>query len=123
MRLESIESIRNNTQISLDALIAKDTKLSRQVDKLPTQEREFIEMKRQQKMKETMYLFLMQKLQEKELVNSPDEIAGRVVDKPYASYKHVFPKGSVILIIAFLLACMLSAVVIGVKIAVSKKKG
>ena len=123
MLLESIESIRNNTQISLDALIAKDTKLSRQVDQLPTQEREFIEMKRQQKMKETMYLFLMQKLQEKELVNSPDEIAGRVVDKPYASYKHVFPKGSVILIIAFLLACMLSAVVIGVKIAVSKKKG
>ena len=118
MLLESIESIRNNTQISLDALIAKDTKLSRQVDQLPTQEREFIEMKRQQRMKETMYLFLMQKLQEKELVNSPDEIAGRVVDKPYASYKHVFPKGSVILIIAFLLACMLSAVVIGVKIAV-----
>ncbi len=123
MLLESIQSIRNNTQISLDALVAKDSKLSRQVDQLPTQEREFIEMKRQQKMKETMYLFLMQKLQEKELVNSPDEIAGRIVDKPYASYKHVFPKGTVVLIIAFLIACMLSAAVIGVKIALSNKKG
>lgn len=122
MLLESIESIRNNVQISLDALITKDTKLSSQVDMLPTQEREFIEMKRQQRMKETMYLFLMQKLQEKELVNSPDEIAGRVVDKPYASYKHVFPKGTIILIIAFLLACMLSAIVIGIKMTFSNKK-
>lgn len=66
--IESVESVRQNIQISLDALYKKDIALSKQVDKLPTQEREFIEMKRQQRIKETMYLFLMQKIQEKELL-------------------------------------------------------
>ena len=79
-------------------------------------------MMRQQKIKETIFLFLMQKLQEKELTNSPDEKAGRVVDAAYSSYKHVFPKGSIVLIAAFLIACMLSLIVIGVKIFVFNKK-
>lgn len=122
MLLESVKSIRENIQISLDALYKKDNLLTGQVDKLPKQEREFIEMKRQQKIKETIYLFLMQKLQEKELVNSPDERAARIVDKAYASYKHVFPRASIILIIAFVLSVMLSLIVISLKIFAFNKK-
>ena len=122
MLIESVESVRHNIQISLDALYKKDTTLSKQVDKLPTQEREFIEMKRQQKIKESMYLFLMQKLQEKELINSPDEIAGRIIDKAYSSYKPIFPKKSIVLIIAFIITCVLSLVVISFKVFVSKKE-
>lgn len=122
MLIESVESVRHNIQISLDALYKKDTTLSKQVDKLPTQEREFIEMKRQQKIKESMYLFLMQKLQEKELINSPDEIAGRIIDKAYSSYKPIFPKKSIVLIIAFIITCVLSLVVISFKVFASKKE-
>lgn len=122
MLLESVKSVRNNVQIGLDALYKTDTKLAKEVDKLPQQEREYIEMKRQQKIKETIYLFLMQKIQEKELANSPDDVAGRIVDKAYSSYKHVYPKGSIILILAFIIACMLSLIVIGIKIFVSNKK-
>lgn len=121
MLIESVESVRHNIKISLDALYKKDTTLSKQVDKLPTQEREFIEMKRQQKIKETMYLFLMQKLQEKELINSPDELAGRIIDKAYSSYRPVFPKKLIVLIVAFIIACILSLVVISLKVFASKK--
>ena len=114
--IESVESARQNMQISLDALYKKENTLSKLVDKLPTQEREFIEIKRQQKIKETMYLFLMQKLQEKELINSPDELAGRIIDKAYASYKPVFPKGFTVLIVAIVIACILSLTVISFKV-------
>lgn len=114
--VESVDNIRKNIHISLDALTKKDAELSRQVSKLPMQEREYIEMLRQQKLKESIYLFLMQKLQEKELTNSPDELAGRIVDKAYSTYKPVFPKSSVVLAIAFLLACILSLIVISLKI-------
>ena len=119
--IESVVNIRKNIQIGLDALKAKDFKLSEQVDKLPSQEREYVEMLRQQKIKETIYLFLMQKVQEKELANSPDELAARIIDKAYASYKHIYPKGTIIISIAFILACILSLVVISFKIFAFKK--
>ena len=122
MLLETVKSVRNNVLIRLETLREKDTKLTNLLDKLPKQEREFIEMKRQQRIKESIYLFLMQKLQEQELANSPDEMAGRVVDKAYSSYKHVFPKGKIILIIAFAFACMLSLAIIGVKLFMFNKK-
>lgn len=120
MLIESVESVRNNIKISLDALYKKDTTLSKQVDKLPTQEREFIEMKRQQKIKEAMYLFLMQKLQEKELINSPNELAGRIIDKAYSSYKPIFPRKLIVLIISFIIACTLSLIIISFKVLAPK---
>ena len=123
MLLETIKNVaKNSLQITLDALYNKDNTLIQQIDKLPTQEREFIEMKRKQKIKESIYLFLIQKLQEKELINSPDEVAGRIVDEAYTSYKHVFPKTSIILIIAFILASMVSLVIISLKIFVFNKE-
>ena len=79
-------------------------------------------MKRQQRIKESIYLFLMQKLQEKELVNSPEDMAGRIIDKAYSSYKHVFPKGTIVLIIAFFIACTLSLIGILIKYIISKNK-
>lgn len=122
MLLESVKSVRNNLKISLEALYKKDNTLAKQVDNLPKQEREFIEMKRQQRIKESIYLFLMQKLQEKELINSPDEVAGRIIDSAYSSYKHVFPRGSIILAIAFVVASMLSLIIICLQIFVFNKK-
>ena len=121
MLFESIQSIRENIQINLNALKQKNSSLTKLIDKLPTQEREYIEMKRQQRIKETMYLFLMQKLQEKELVNSPDEFAGRTIDKAYASYKHTYPKSSIVLIVAFILACIISLTVISIKVFTFEK--
>lgn len=121
MLFESIISIRSNLNIALEAAYKKDAALSKKVDLLPTQEREFIEIKRQQKIKESIYLFLMQKLQENELANSPDEMAGRVIDAAYCSYKHVFPKASIVLIIAFISACMLSLIAISIKVAATNR--
>ena len=122
MLLESIKGTNSNIQIELDVLYRKDIQLAREIDKLPQQEREFIEMKRQQRIKESIYLFLMQKLQEKELVNSPEDMAGRIIDKAYSSYKHVFPKGTIVLIIAFFIACTLSLIGILIKYIISKNK-
>ena len=123
MLLETIKNVaKNNLQISLNALYNKDNTLIQQIDKLTTQEREFIEMKRKQKIKESIYLFLIQKLQEKELINSPDEVAGRIVDEAYTSYKHIFPKTSIVLIIAFILASMVSLFIISLKIFVFNKE-
>lgn len=122
MLLESAANIRKSITLNLETLYKKDSSLSKQLDKLPAQENEFIEMKRQQRIKESIYLFLMQKYQEKELANAPDEIAGRVIDSAYSSYQPIFPKKLIVLAIAFIIACILSLAVISLKVWVFNKK-
>lgn len=122
MLLETIDATRNSIKASLEELNKKNHAFNSQLGELPTQEREYIEMKRQQKLKETIYLFLMQKLQENTLVNSPDEQAGRVVDTAYCSAKPVYPKKLIVLAIAFVVACILSLLAIYLKVSVFTKK-
>ncbi len=120
MLIDAAGGAKNSAKAGLDMLYGKERSIDGQIDKLPKMEREYIEMKRQQKIKETIYLFLMQKLQEKELANSPDEVAARIVDKAYSSYRHVFPKLSVVLAIALLMAIILSVIAVGLKLTHNK---
>lgn len=122
MLMEAIDAARKSIRASLEEINKKNRTFSNQLSVLPTQEREYIEMKRQQKIKETIYLFLMQKLQEKELANSPEEQAGRVVDAAYCSAKPVYPKKLVVLAIAFAITCILSLIVISLKVFVFTKE-
>lgn len=116
MLAEALAATRSSLRASLDEFLKKNRSLDAQLDVLPTIERQYIEMKRQQKLKETMYLFLMQKLQENILVSSPDEQAARVIDAAYCSAKPVFPKKSVTLLVAMLVAFILSVGVITVRL-------
>ena len=121
MLLEAIDAARQSIRASLEEINKKNRVFSSQLSALPTQEREYIEMKRQQKIKETVYLFLMQKLQEKELVNSPDEQAGRVVDAAYSSAKPVYPRKVFVLAIALAATFILSLIIISFRVFVFTK--
>ncbi len=121
MLLEAIDAARQSIRASLEEINKKNRVFSNQLSALPTQEREYIEMKRQQKIKETVYLFLMQKLQEKELVNSPDEQAGRVVDAAYSSAKPVYPRKVFVLAIALAATFILSLIIISFRVFVFTK--
>ena len=120
--IEAIQAYRNGIKITLVELEKKNILFTDLIAKLPTQEREYIEIKRQQGIKELIFLFLMQKLQERELENSPDELAGRVVDEAYVSFKAVYPKKIIVLAVAFIVACILSLVAINIKIYISGNK-
>ena len=124
------EKLAENTRVVCFGSLAQRNSVSRNtinrfIDKMPSDDfcyKIFDINLRQQKLKEAIYLFLLQKLQEKELINSPDEVAGRVIDTAYSSYKHIFPRTSIILAIAFVIACMLSLIAISLKIFVFNKK-
>ena len=112
MLFDAITASRKSIQASLDEVQLKNKRIHLELLNLPTKEREYIELKRQQKIKESIYLFLMQKLQEKELSNAPDECAARIIDTAYFSSKPVFPKKSIVLVVALIIACVISFSVI-----------
>lgn len=64
MLLEAIDAARQSIRASLKEINKKNQVFSSQLSALPTQEREYIEMKRQQKIK-SVYLFLMQNCRRK----------------------------------------------------------
>ena len=121
MLMEAIDAARQGSRASLKEINKKNQTFSNQLSALPTQEREYIEMKRQQKIKETVYLFLMQKLQEKELVNSPDEQAGRVIDAAYCSALPIYPRKLIVLAIALVATFIISFIIISLRVFVFSK--
>ena len=56
---------------------------------MPTQEREFINIKRQQLIKEELYLFLLQKKEENAITLAVATPKGQIVDKAYNINKPV----------------------------------
>ena len=119
--IETINSAIKGLEITINEVNRKDLSLNSQLKKLPAQEKEFIEMKRAQKVKETLYLFLLQKIQEKEISNAPDEMASRIVDHAYCSFKPVFPKKIIVFAVAFLASIILSIIIISIRLFFIKK--
>ncbi|MDE5930391.1 MAG: hypothetical protein K2H03_07930, partial [Muribaculaceae bacterium] len=60
----SIRKAYDNAMVPVRELRAEMAKTSGQLGKVPTQEREFINMKRQQEVKQALYLFLLQRREE-----------------------------------------------------------
>ncbi len=63
----SIAASRKGLQISIRELENQNAVLTSQLKKIPQQEREFLEIKRQQEIKATLYMFLLQKREEASL--------------------------------------------------------
>ncbi len=119
--VETINTAIKTLKITISEIDKKNTSLNSQLSELPAKEKEYIELKRLQKVKESLYLFLLQKLEEKEIANSPDEMASHTIDQAYASLKPVYPKKIIVLSIAFISSIILFIIVISIRIFVIKK--
>lgn len=75
----------------------------------PNQAKYLLSVERQQKVKEQLYLFLLQKREENELTQTFTADNTRVITPPYGSTRPVAPKKSMIVGIAFLLGLILPA--------------
>lgn len=68
----------------------------------PTQAKNLLSVERQQKVKESLYLFLLQKREENELTQAFTPYNTSIVEEPHGSWAPTFPKKNKILLIAFL---------------------
>ncbi|PWK22397.1 capsular exopolysaccharide synthesis family protein [Arcicella aurantiaca] len=69
---------------------------------IPKKEREFVSIKRQQGIKESLYLLLLQKREETALSYASTVTDSRVIDSPYSSPGPIKPNKRLVLIIALL---------------------
>lgn len=98
--IENISSSLNNTK---NSLVGNNSQFQGSIKKIPGQERQLISIKRQQTIKETLYLYLLQKKEEAALSYASAVADSRLVDPAYSSNKPIKPKKPLIFFAALIL--------------------
>jgi capsular exopolysaccharide synthesis family protein len=106
-----ISTSRKGLQITGADLQAQNNLMQQKIRELPRQEREFIEIKRQQQVKESLYLFLLQKREEAALNMAVSVPKGRVLDTPDDAVK-VAPKSQLIILVFLFAGLVIPALII-----------
>ena len=110
----SIANSRKGMEISKRELDQQNSLAVSKIRDLPRQEREFIEIKRQQQVKESLYLFLLQKREEASLTMAVTVPKGRVLTSPDDAIQ-VAPRSSLLYAVFFLLGLILPLIVIFIR--------
>jgi tyrosine-protein kinase Etk/Wzc len=106
---ESLKNLRSALQLELKKLKNQEGIYQSKIASIPQYEREYRDILRQQQIKETLYLFLLQKREENEITLAASVSNMKVVDQAYSDGEPVSPKKKIIYLGALLMGLILPA--------------
>ena len=119
--IATISSVRESLRIRQRNLQAQDSKFNRQIQNAPEQEREYVRIVRDQKIKEQLYLFLYEKREENALMLAATTIPAKILDVPQRDVLSRSPKLKNLLVICFLLGLLFPAALLYVYVFFNDK--
>ncbi|MFK7833411.1 MAG: GumC family protein [Winogradskyella sp.] len=102
----SINSIKETSQLTLNNLNRENARIRGQLYQAPTKARQFTDIKRQQGIKESLYLYLLQKKEESAISLGMYSPIAKIVDNAHSSYKPVAPNVVITYMAALILGLM-----------------
>lgn len=120
---EQIDLLRKNVETSIRntrkdiGLRKKDwagleNEMQSRISEMPRQEREYLEIERQRKVKSDLYVFLLTKMEETQLTLASTTPKAKIIDGAYNIWKPVAPRKIIILGMALLMALMIPVLII-----------
>ena len=110
--LASLESNIATLDIQLKNLRREQAKTDARISSVPLQEQEYLSIARQQRIKEELYLYLLNKREENAISLAITENTARIVDSAFGPMRPVAPRKSFILLIALILGCAVPFVIL-----------
>src|SRR5690625_7821588 len=95
--------------MELTSLQSREDLFRESLSKIPDFEKEFRDIQRQQQIKETLYLYLLQKREENEIVSAATISNTKVIDQAITNSAPVAPRKNIILLASFLVGLLIPA--------------
>lgn len=113
--LKGVASIRKGLEIQKRDVSRQDQKIENKIKNVPLYERELSDIIRQQRIKENLYVFLLEKREENDLAKNMVVPVARIIDDPDSTGEPVSPKKMLLLCAAVLFGVLIPAFVIYLK--------
>lgn len=119
--LGGLERTVSSLEISLRDLRQQSRFIGAQIATVPTKERQFRDISRQQEIKEALYIFLLQKREENSLSLAATSPKAKIVDSAYSLNVPLSPKPKIVLAAALLIGLAIPFLVIYIRRLLNNK--
>ena len=90
--LKSIDNAKKGLLITVDILKKKESEIKNKIGKIPAIERDYLQLKREQELQQTIYVFLLEMREERGVKGVSLLPKLKVIDEPYVINKPVEPR-------------------------------
>lgn len=109
---ETIANVESSLLIKLKSVEKENASVNEMLTSVPTQEKQYRAIARQQELKENLFLFLMQKREEAEIAKLIYVATAKIIEDPSAGNAPVEPKKALIMLVGLILGVGIPAGII-----------
>ncbi len=103
----SMEGYANSVDLQVEQALKEEAALQSDIRSMPQQEKQALDIVRQQEIKQTLYNYLLNKREETALQLAVNEPNVRVVEQPYGSRTPISPRRSMVMLIGLVIGLAL----------------
>lgn len=109
---QSLNNLKSSANITLNSIQQENNRIKSKIYSAPQKERQFRDISRQQSIKESLYLYLLEKREETAIMLGMSTSNAKIIDTAYSSKLPVNPKPLIIFMAALILGLIVPILVV-----------